>query len=158
MASRPKDLNVYLNFTPFIDLFSSLTVFLLVTAVWTHYSQINIQPKGLGRDAEEVLSEEEPITASILITENEIWAGLSIGDRRQIRNPSSETWDWEGLEEVLREFSEMSAFDDRSDIEVAAEDQVHYQAVITTMDTAIIAGFDDIGFVDPPSLTVKFHE
>ena len=155
---KPKEYNVNINFTPFIDLLSSVTVFLLVTAVWTHYSQINIQPKGLGRDAEDVLQEEEPITASILITENEIWAGLSIGERIQIRNPTADRHDWQGLEEVLSEFIEMSAFDDRSDIEVAAEDRVHYQAVITTMDTAIIAGFDDIGFVDPASLTVKFHE
>jgi biopolymer transport protein TolR len=158
MAEKPKDLNVQLNFTPFIDLFSSLTVFLLVTAVWTHYAQINIKPKGLGRDAEEVLQEEEPVTASILVTENEIWAGLSLGDRRQIRNPSAEEHDWDGLEEVLTEFKEMSAFDGRADIEVAAEDRVTYQALISTMDTAIVAGFNDIGFVDPASLTVKFHE
>jgi biopolymer transport protein ExbD len=154
---RKGSVDVELNVVPFIDLMSCLTAFLLVTAVWSNYAQIKVKPKGLGREAEDVLQEEEPVTASILLTENEIWAGLSIGDRRQIRD-TGDQHDWTGLGEVLAEFKEMPSFADRADIEVAAEDGVTYQAVITTMDTAVQAGFNDIGFVDVPSLTVKFKE
>ncbi len=49
-------------------------------------------------------------------------------------------------------------FDGREDIEVAAEDRVKYQDVITAMDTAIAAKFRDIGFIDPESLSVRFKE
>ena len=157
--AETKEYNVQINFVPFIDLLSSVTVFLLLTAVWNEYAQIDVEPQGLGRDAEEVLDEEEdPITASILVTEDSIWAGLSTGVEREVPMSGDGRYDWEGLEETLSEFLEMEAFDERNDIEVAAEDFVAYQSIISTMDTAIRSGFDDIGFVDPPSLTVPFHE
>ena len=155
--SGGKSVDVELNVVPFIDLMSCLTAFLLVTAVWSSYSQINIKPKGLGRDATRPLQEEIPVNASLLLTDNEIWVGLTTGDRRQIRS-EGDSYDWLALEEVLGEYREMAVFDDRSDIEVAAEDDVDYQTVINTMDYAIASGFRDIGFVDPQSLSVKFKE
>ena len=48
-AGDGDSVNVELNVVPFIDLMSCLTAFLLVTAVWSQYAQINIKPKGLGR-------------------------------------------------------------------------------------------------------------
>ncbi len=157
--AKKRDFDVRLNFVPFIDLLSSITVFLLITAVWHEYAQIDVEPQGLGRDAEDALDEDEPVTASILISEGATWAGLSTGDVREIPRSTDEAGPWqEELQEVLSEFNDMEVFDDRYDIEVAAENQVPYQTVISTMDTAILAGFNDVGFVDPPSLTVQFHE
>jgi len=155
--SGKKSVDVELNVVPFIDLMSCLTAFLLATAVWSAFSQISIKPKGIGRKTEQKIQEEEKIFASILVTENEIWAGLTIGDRRQIRKESA-NHDWTGLEKVLKEFKELSAFANRGDIEIAADDEVVYQTIISAMDTAIIAGFDDIGLVDPGSLSVRFTE
>lgn len=151
------DVNVELNVVPFIDLMSCLTAFLLATAVWSAYSQISIKPKGIGRKTETKTQDEEKIFASILVTENEIWAGLTVGDRRQIRK-ESESYDWDGLEDVLKEFKELPPFADRSDIEIAADDDVIYQTIISAMDMAVIAGFNDIGLVDPASLSVRFTE
>lgn len=155
--SGGKSVDVELNVVPFIDLMSCLTAFLLVTAVWSNHAQINIKPKGLGRDATKALDEEPPVNASILLTQNEIWVGLTLGDRRQIRS-EGDSYDWQGLEEVLAEYREMPVFEGRSDIEVAAEDDVSYQDVINTMDYAIATDFRDIGFVDPQSLSVRFKE
>ena len=50
---KGRAVNVDVNVVPFIDLMSCLTAFLLVTAVWTNLAQINIKPKGIGRDAED---------------------------------------------------------------------------------------------------------
>jgi len=36
------------------------------------------------------------------------------------------------------------------------DDGVAYQAVISTMDTAIAEGLPDIGYLDPPLLSVRF--
>lgn len=155
--SGGKSVDVELNVVPFIDLMSCLTAFLLVTAVWSNHAQINIKPKGLGRDSIKALDEEPPVNASILLTQNEIWVGLTLGDRRQIRS-EGDSYDWQGLEEVLTEYREMPIFEGRSDIEVAAEDDVSYQDVINTMDYAIATDFRDIGFVDPQSLSVRFKE
>ena len=152
--------NVELNVVPFIDLMSCLTAFLLVTAVWSQYAQINIKPKGLGRDATQEQDEEPPTNISVLLTKNEIWVGLTTGDRRQIRN-EGDSYDWAALEETLQEYREMPVFAGppmRSDIEIAAEDEVTYQSVISAMDYSIGAQFRDIGYVDPTSLSVRFKE
>jgi biopolymer transport protein ExbD len=155
-----ESVNVELNVVPFIDLMSCLTAFLLVTAVWSQYAQINIKPKGLGRDATKEQDEEPPVNISVLLTQNEIWVGLTTGDRRQIRNEGG-SYDWTALEETLQEYSEMPAFAGppmRTDIEIAAEDDVSYQTVINAMDYSIGVQFRDIGYVDPQSLSVRFKE
>ena len=157
-GGRGRVVNVELNVVPFIDLMSCLTAFLLVTAVWSNLAQISIKPKGIGRDAEQMLEEEPPVNASILLTNTEVWVGLTIGDRRQIQNRAPGQFDWLGLEEVLREYRDMAFFDDRQDIEIAAEDDVEYNQIIGAMDRAIATGFPDVGFVDPQSLSVRFKQ
>ena len=152
--------NVELNVVPFIDLMSCLTAFLLVTAVWSTYASINIKPKGLGRDATKEQDEDPPVNISVLLTKNEIWVGLTTGDRRQIRN-EGESYDWASLEETLNEYREMPVFAGppmRADIEIGAEDEVTYQTVINAMDYSIGSQFRDIGYVDPTSLSVRFKE
>ncbi len=150
-----KSLNVELNIVPFIDLMSCLTAFLLVTAVWTNVAQINIKPKGIGRDAEKTLQEEEPVRASVLLQEDSIWVGLSrINDFRQIKREGEE-YDWEAFAEVLTEHKQSAFFADRNDIEIAADDKVPYQTIITAMDAAIAAGFRDVGLSDPESLSAR---
>ena len=150
-----KSVDVYLNIVPFIDLLSCLTAFLLVTAVWSNLAQISIKPKGIGRQAEKTLDEEEPVRASILIQENTIWIGLSrINDFRQVPKEGDE-YNWSGLMDVLKEHKESSYLADREDIEVAAEEKIPYQAIISTMDTAVAAGFIDVGLADPSSLSAR---
>jgi len=154
--SGERSVDVELNVVPFIDLMSCLTAFLLVTAVWSQYAQINIKPKGLGRDAT-VPIDEIKVNASILLTKSEVWVGLTTGERHQI-NSAGESYDWQGLEEILTQYKELPDLQSRTDIELAAEDDVPYQTIIDAMDTAIATKFRDIGFVDPQSLSVRFKE
>lgn len=149
--------NVELNVVPFIDLMSCLTAFLLVTAVWSQYAQINIKPKGLSRDATQEQIEDPPPVISVLLTVNEIWVGITTGERLQIRNEGG-FYDWGTLEEELTKYREMAIFADRSDIEIAAEDEVKYQDVVNAMDYSIGIQFRDIGYVGPSSLSVRFKE
>lgn len=149
--------NVELNVVPFIDLMSCLTAFLLVTAVWSQYAQINIKPKGLGRDGTKEQDVDPPVNISVLLTKGEIWVGLTTGDMTRITNPG-DGYDWTAFEGKLEEYREMPIFADRSDIEIAAEDEVTYQNVIWAMNSSIGSQFRDIGYVDPTSLSVRFKE
>ncbi len=155
-----KELNVELNVVPFIDLMSCLTAFLLVTAVWTNLAQIKIKPKGIGRDSEKMLQEEPPPNISVLLTKSDMWIGVSGigGERKQIPNLGEADYDWAGLEETLGIYKESSAFMNRQDVEIAAEDDVNYDTIISGMDAAIASGFRDVGFVDPQSLSVRFKQ
>jgi biopolymer transport protein ExbD len=160
-ADDEGSVNVELNVVPFIDLMSCLTAFLLVTAVWSQYAQINIKPKGLGKDATKEQDVDPPVNISVLLTKSEIWVGLSSGDDMvQIRS-EGENYDWGALEEKLQQYRDMPLFlgpPMRSDIEIAAEDEVTYQNVINAMDYAIGVEFRDIGYVDPTSLSTRFKE
>jgi biopolymer transport protein ExbD len=150
-----KSVDVHLNIVPFIDLMSCLTAFLLVTAVWSNLAQISIKPKGISRQAEKTLTEEEPVKASILLQEELIWVGLSrVNDFRQIPKENGE-YNWTALAETLEEHKGSAYFADRQDIEIAAEDSIPYQVIISTMDVAIASGFIDVGLADPASLSAR---
>jgi biopolymer transport protein ExbD len=158
-TSSKGSVNVELNVVPFIDLMSCLTAFLLVTAVWTNLAQISIKPKGIGQESSQELDEEEYVKCSVLITENDIWVGLSrVQDFRQIRR-EGEDYNWQLLEATLNEHKKSSFLAKpnpwHSTIEIGAEDVVDYQSIITTMDTALAAGFRDVGLADPSSLTAR---
>jgi biopolymer transport protein ExbD len=95
------------------------------------------------------------VRASILIQEELVWVGLSrINDFRQIPKKGSD-YDWTALKELLTEHKNSSYFTGRQDIEIAAEDKIDYQTIITTMDTAIASGFIDVGLADPASLSAR---
>lgn len=154
LGSGNDGVNVELNVVPFIDLMSCLTAFLLVTAVWSQYAQIDVKPRGVGGEQG---VEEQVQAVSVLLTPNEIWVGHTFGDRRQLRNGGA-GYDWEGLEAVLREFQELPNYAERQDIEIAAEDEVTYQHIVSAMDYSMAADFTDIGYIDPASLSVRFKE
>lgn len=152
-----KSVDVHINITPFIDLLSCLTAFLLVTAAWSNLAQISIKPKGVARpdDSTPTPPEEERVRASILIQENAIWVGLSrINDFRQIKK-EGEDYNWPALREVLEEHKQSTFFVDHEDVEIAAEEEIPYQAIISVMDTAIASGFIDVGLADPASLSAR---
>ena len=159
-ADDGDSVNVELNVVPFIDLMSCLTAFLLVTAVWSQYSQVKIKPKGIGQPSKQTDVPEIPMI-SVLLTEKEIYVGLSPGpgvtpDKTQISNLEGGTkYDWVALGEALKVYREMDEFKERDDIEIAAEDGVTYQDIVTAMDWSIGFQFENIGYVDPTSLSVK---
>jgi biopolymer transport protein ExbD len=150
-----KSVDVHLNIVPFIDLMSCLTAFLLVTAVWSNLAQISIKPKGISKSPSEAIVDEEKVMASILIQEDTIWVGLSrINSFNQVPKEGEE-YNWTALFDLLKEHKDSSYFTDREDIEIAADDKIPYQAIISTMDTAIAAGFIDVGLADPASLSAR---
>ena len=151
-----KPVDVELNLIPFIDVMSVLVAFLLLTAVWTNLAQINIKPGGVGTDSEQ--KTEPPVNLSVLVAEDGHWIGITTGQPRKI-DKVGEEYNYEALAEALQYYKQESGiFNERDDVEVAAEDTVDYQSVITTMDTAVAREFKGIRYVDPASLSVRFKQ
>ncbi len=151
-----KPVDVDLNLVPFIDVMSVLVAFLLLTAVWTNLAQINIKPGGLGTESEQ--KTEPPINLSVLIAQDGLWIGITTGQPRKI-DKIGEEYNFEALGEALQYYKKESGiFNERDDVEIAAEDKVDYQTVITTMDTAVARDFKGIRYVDPASLSVRFKQ
>jgi biopolymer transport protein TolR len=153
-ARKPVDID--LNLIPFIDVMSVLVAFLLLTAVWTNLAQINIRPGGVGHDTDKTV--DPPINLSVLVAQDGLWVGVTTGQPRKIDKVGEEQ-NFEALGEALQYYKKESGiFNDRDDIEIAAEDKVEYQAVITAMDTAVAKDFKGIRYVDPASLSVRFKQ
>lgn len=163
-----KSVDVEINLVPFIDLMTCLVSFLLLTAAWTNLAQISMKPKGVGRDTEKVQEEQKDVKISVLVASDSHWVGLTTGDRRQIKKngPNPEDYDYGELTKTLDEIRNAGVLKELTDeknekywtIEIAAEDGVKYQDIISTMDTAISTKFKDVGYVDPSSLSVRFKQ
>src|SRR4051812_235300 len=132
-----KAVDIDLNLVPFIDMMSCLVAFLLITAVWTNLAQLNVKPKGVGRDAEQQMPTEPPINLSILVATDSIWVGDTVGNRQQIKKTAEDKHDLEALGTALQQFKTTPVFQTREDIEIAGEDEANYQELIDAMDTAI---------------------
>jgi biopolymer transport protein ExbD len=155
-AHGRKPVDVDLNLVPFIDVMSVLVAFLLLTAVWTNLAQINIKPGGVGTESER--TEPPPVNLSVLVAEDGHWIGITSGQPRKIDKIGDE-YNYEALAEALQYYKKESGiFTERDDVEIAAEDKVDYQSVITTMDTAVAREFKGIRYVDPASLSVRFKQ
>ena len=154
-----KPVDIDMNLIPFIDMMSVLVAFLLLTAVWTEFAQINIKPGGVGRDAEQIPPQPPPINLSVLAAQDGMWVGITTGQPRKIDKLADGSYDYDALAEALKYYkNESGIFNDRDDVEIAAEDKVDYQAVISTMDTAVASQFKGIRYVYPSSLSVRFKQ
>jgi biopolymer transport protein ExbD len=152
--------NVELNIVPFIDLMSCLTAFLLVTAVWVNIAQINIQPKGKTRDTSNVTDDVDTVILSVLVQSDKIWVGLSrVNEFQDIPKLASGEQDWDKFETTIKQHKTSAFFNDRADIEIAAESTIQspvkYQDVIRAMDVAVKVGFIDVGLSDPAGLAAR---
>ncbi len=138
--------NVELNIVPFIDLMSCLTAFLLVTAVWIQIANVPTTPAGRGGGS----ATEPPQKLAILVETDaiDVFASPS-GEARHLA-----AGDWAGVRGALRALAPQ---DERPQVEVAANSTaahpIAYQELVHALDTAIAAGFPDVGVTDAASLT-----
>lgn len=134
--------NVELNVVPFIDLMSCMTAFLLITAVWIDLAHLRNDPAACHAPSKEpaprltILLEADQIVVSA--TPSGLVRTLAVDD-------------WRGVEAALKELA-----DEPRLVEVAgassAAHPISYQTLIAAMDTAIRAGFPDVGVVDPSAV------
>src|SRR5215831_18995568 len=103
-----RSVDIDINLVPFIDMMSVLVAFLLLTAVWTEFAQINIKPGGVGRDAEQVPPQPPPINLSVLIAQDGMWVGITTGQPRKIDKRGDGSYDFDSLAEALQYYKQES--------------------------------------------------
>jgi|SRR5215831_12902689 len=158
-GGKGKKVDIEINLIPFIDMMSVLVAFLLLTAVWTEFAQINIKPGGVGKDADNQPPQPPPIMLSVLVAQDGIWVGATNAQPRKIDKLGDGAYNFEALADALQYYKQESGiFTERDDIEIGAEDRVEYQSIITTMDTAVAKQFKGIRYTDPASLSVRFKQ
>lgn len=141
--SNKKPLNAELNLVPYIDLLTCMVAFLLITAVWTQLARLSASQKGQGQAGEETPPEQQ---VNIVVVVNQEGFNLVVSQEQTPIPKKGEQYDFEKLGQELKKVKD--AHPDKNDVKVASEDQVKFDTLVRTMDTALTSRFPDISLID----------
>jgi biopolymer transport protein ExbD len=130
-----------LNLVPYIDLLTCMIAFLLITAVWTQLARLQVRQRGVG-DGE---SNERPTKVVVMVGDG----GFNViaDNDRQIVPRRDHGYDFVALKTALVKLK--SALPDKDDLVVTSDDDIAFETLVATMDTALSAGFPELSLVDP---------
>ena len=136
--------NVDLNLVPFIDLMSVLITFLLITAVWTQVSMIQIGSSLYGKKSDTQPNPVPPPHSDVVLKVDVKAAGfvLTVGQQVISLPMINGELDQVGLVSQLQRVKQM--YPEKQDAVVAVEDQLPYERLIQTMDYILESGFPTI--------------
>lgn len=136
--------NTELNLVPFIDLMSVLITFLLITAVWSQVSMIQLGSSIYAKKNDSQQPVEPPPMADIplRLDVKDFGFRLIVGKDTFKFPKSGEMWDVEGLSDRLKQVKEQ--FPEKSDAVITVDDEVAYEFLILGMDTLLQGGFPAI--------------
>ena len=141
-----KPVDAAINLVPFIDLLSCCISFLLITAVWTQLARMDVSQKGQGAaGAQDEKPPEPTVTLTLFVNPDGYQFAKSTGETTDIPLKGDE-YDYTRLSDVLKDAK--TAYPDKNDIQVKADDKVLYNKIIKTMDVALSQKFPDIGLSD----------
>lgn len=143
-GSGGREKNIELNLVPVIDLMSVLITFLLITAVWTQVSMIQIGSSLYGQKSDTQPSPTPPPMADLVLKVDVKDAGyvLTVG-RQVISLPLVDgLFDEAGLLAQLQRIKQI--YPEKEDAIVSVADSVRYEQLIKAMDNCLTAGFPSI--------------
>jgi biopolymer transport protein TolR len=138
-----KPLNAELNLVPYIDLLTCMVAFLLITAVWSQLARLEAHQKGQGQAGEDTPPEKQ--FKLVIVVNDEGFNVVADQDQQPIPKRGTE-YDYEKLGTELKKLKD--AHPDKGDLQVASEDQIKFDILVRTMDTALTARFPDISLID----------
>ena len=134
-----------LNLTPFLDLFSTLICFLLLTAVW-------FQVEALSTNVDNVTSSnsssspqpEKKVQLVVTLLQNEIQMSEDEKSNKiPVQLDQKGLLNMDRVKQVLQDWR--ARYPDRKDVILNSENQVPYKHMITTFDTLVGEGWPDVG-------------
>lgn len=140
-GGRGRSTNFELNLVPFIDLMSVLITFLLISAVWTQVSMIQLgasfaSPKDPNQtDVKPPPLEDLVLRLDIRANGYVLYVGKDVKSIPMI----GQDYDKETLVADLMKVKQM--YPDKGGIKMAIEDQIKYDHIVTAMDIGLKAGF-----------------
>ncbi|WP_374029728.1 ExbD/TolR family protein [Bdellovibrio bacteriovorus] len=136
--------NIELNLVPFIDLMSVLITFLLITAVWTQVSMIQIGSSLYGKKSDTQPAPTPPPNADVVLKVDvkEIGYVLTVGKQVISLPMVNEQFDEAGLVAQLQRVKQL--YPEKVDAVVSVADAIPYEQLIKAMDNCLSAGFSAI--------------
>ena len=136
--------NVDVNLVPFIDLMSVLITFLLITAVWTQVSMIQIGSSLYAKKDESQSPPKPPPNADVALKVDVKADGyvLTIGTQIISLPKVANAYDNASLVAQLQRVKQL--YPEKVDGIVSMSDLIPYEQLIITMDQMLVAGFPSI--------------
>jgi biopolymer transport protein ExbD len=144
-----KSANFELNLVPFIDLFSALICFLLMTAAWQNLEVVSTgtPPKAvdLRDENDEPQPEIKPEKPKVALAVTLYFDRLDIAEDSQVHSYPhiSGAPDYQKLEATLADWHKR--FPGRKDVLLSTENRAPYKYLIKLMDTFIAGEFPEVG-------------
>ena len=136
--------NVELNLVPVIDLMSVLITFLLITAVWSQVSMIQIGSSIYGKRSDTTPATPPPLADVVLkIDVKEMGYILTVGKQVISLPLLNAAFDDAGLVAQLQRVKQL--YPEKTDAVLSVADKIPYEQLIKAMDDILIAGFPSIG-------------
>ncbi len=143
-GKRRREANAELNITAFMNLMVVLVPFLLITAVFSQVSILNLNLPGTGAPQTQ---SDEPIKALEVIVRK---SRLEIAERGSggfvtIDN-NNDSYDFEGLNQALQKIKASPDFSEETAITLLLEENIEYDVLIQTMDAVrMVTREEEIG-------------
>ena len=140
-GSGGRNKSVELNLVPFIDLMSVLITFLLISAVWTQVSMIQLGASFASPRSDETTPLKPPALEDLVLRLDIRESGyvLYVGKNVKKIPKIGEDYDKEALVADLSKVKQM--YPDKGGIKMAIEDAIVYDHVVAAMDIGLKAGF-----------------
>ena len=144
MGSDKKNIAVELNLVPFIDLMSVCIIFLLITAVWTQISMIQLGSSLYAKKTEAAALKEPPPHADIPLRVNVLETGFDvmIGKERITIPLQGRKYNEKALLKQIKRIK--TIYPEKTDAIVASRDRVKYEYVVGAMDALLNGGFPEV--------------
>jgi biopolymer transport protein ExbD len=139
-----KSVNADLNLVPYIDLLTCMVSFLLITAVWSQLARLEAHQKGQGQAGETETPPEKQLKL-VVVVNSEGFNVVADQDQQPIPKKGTE-YDYEKLGTELKKLKD--SHPDKTDIQIASEDQIKFEVLVRTMDTALTARYPDLSLID----------
>lgn len=135
--------NVDVNLVPFIDLMSVLITFLLITAVWSQVSMIQLGSSIYGKKTSDQITPPPPIAdIPLRLDVKESGFRLIVGPEKYNFEKKNNEWVIAELVERLEVVRQM--YPDKTDATVTVDNEVPYEKMILGMDALLGGGFSSI--------------
>ena len=142
-GDNKRDVAIEPNIVPFIDLMSVLIIFLLITAVWTQVSMIQIGSSVYGqRSNDEEVQPPPRVEVPFRLDIFENGYQIVLGQKKTFIPKIQDKYDKETLLKELKEVKEI--YPEKKDVVVTMMDELPYVELIGGMDGLLSAGFEDV--------------
>lgn len=135
--------SVDLNIVPVIDLMSVLIIFLLISAVWSQVSMIQIGSSVYGKKTIDEESTPPPQAEIPFRLDVKDFGYRVVVGNETFQLPKKENnYDAEGLKKELRRIKEL--YPEKVDVIITMSDELPYVHLIEGMDSLLASGFPEI--------------